>query len=92
NESDRTWTIARRHWQIVDAAGRMLAVDGDGVVGQTPTLGPGERFNYSSGTPLATPSGLMSGTYDLVGENGEEMVAVIPAFSLDSPYDTSLPS
>lgn len=92
NESDRTWTIARRHWRIVDAVGRMLAVDGEGVVGQTPTLGPGERFNYSSGTPLATPSGLMSGTYDLVGENGEEMVAVIPTFSLDSPYDTSLPS
>jgi ApaG protein len=92
NESDRTWTIARRHWRIVDMAGRMMAVDGDGVVGQTPTLAPGECFNYSSGTPLATPSGIMSGTYDLIGENGEEMVAVIPTFSLDSPYDTSRPS
>jgi ApaG protein len=92
NESDRTWTIARRHWRIVDMAGRMMAVDGDGVVGQTPTLAPGECFNYSSGTPLATPSGIMSGTYDLIDENGEEMVAVIPTFSLDSPYDTSRPS
>jgi ApaG protein len=70
----------------------MMAVDGEGVVGQTPTLAPGECFNYSSGTPLATPSGIMSGTYDLIGENGEEMVAVIPTFSLDSPYDTSRPS
>lgn len=92
NGSDRSWTIARRHWRIVDSAGRLQAVDGDGVVGQTPTLSPGERFSYSSGAPLATPSGMMSGTYDLVGENGEEMVAVIPAFSLDSPYDTSRPS
>jgi ApaG protein len=92
NESDRIWTIARRHWRIVDSAGRLQAVDGDGVIGQTPTLGPGERFSYSSGAPLATPSGVMSGTYDLVDENGEEMVAVIPAFSLDSPYDTSRPS
>lgn len=92
NESDRVWTIARRHWRIVDSAGRVQAVDGEGVVGQTPTLSPGERFSYTSGAPLATPSGLMSGTYDLVGENGEELVAVIPAFSLDSPYDTSRPS
>lgn len=92
NESPRIWTIARRHWRIVDAAGRLMAVDGDGVVGQTPTIGPGERFSYTSGTPLATPSGMMSGTYDLIGEHGEELVAVIPAFSLDSPYDTSRPS
>jgi ApaG protein len=92
NESERVWTIARRHWQIIDSAGRMQAVDGDGVIGQTPTLGPGERFTYMSGAPLATPSGIMSGTYDLVGEDGQEMVAIIPTFSLDSPYDTSLPS
>jgi ApaG protein len=92
NESPRIWTIARRHWRIVDAAGRLMAVDGDGVVGQTPTIGPGERFSYTSGTPRATPSGMMSGTYDLIGEHGEELVAVIPAFSLDSPYDTSRPS
>jgi ApaG protein len=92
NGSTQAWTIARRHWRIVDSAGRVQAVDGDGVIGQTPTLGPGERFSYTSGAPLATPSGLMSGTYDLVGENGEEMVAIIPAFSLDSPYDTSRPS
>lgn len=92
NDSDRIWTIARRHWQIVDSAGRVQAVDGDGVIGQTPTIGPGERFSYTSGAPLSTPSGLMSGTYDLIGENGEELVAVIPAFSLDSPYDTSRPS
>jgi ApaG protein len=92
NDSDRVWTIARRHWRIVDSAGRVQDVDGEGVVGQTPTLNPGERFNYTSGAPLATPSGMMSGTYDLVGEDGEEMVAAIPTFSLDSPFDTSRPS
>ena len=91
NESDRTWTIIRRHWRIVDALGRMQAVDGDGVIGQTPTLGPGERFSYTSGAPLHAPSGMMSGTYDLVDEEGGELVARIPAFSLDSPYDTSRP-
>ena len=68
------------------------AVDGEGVIGQTPTVGPGQRFSYTSGAPLATPSGMMTGTYDLVDEEGAEMVALIPAFSLDSPYDTSRPS
>lgn len=92
NESDRTWTIVRRHWRIVDAAGRRQDVDGDGVIGQTPTLGPGERFSYTSGAPLSAPSGMMSGTYDLVDEDGAQLVATIPVFSLDSPYDQSLPS
>ena len=92
NESDRTWTIVRRHWKIVDSAGRLQAVDGEGVIGQMPTVGPGQRFSYTSGAPLATPSGMMTGTYDLVDDEGEEMVARIPAFSLDSPYDTSRPS
>ena len=92
NESDRTWTIVRRHWRIVDSAGRRQDVDGDGVIGQTPTLGPGERFSYTSGAPLSAPSGMMSGTYDLVDEDGAQLVATIPVFSLDSPYDQSLPS
>ncbi len=92
NESDMTWTIIRRHWRIVDALGRVQAVDGEGVIGQTPTLGPGERFSYTSGAPLSAPSGMMSGTYDLLGDMGEELTARIPVFSLDSPYDTSRPS
>ena len=91
NESDRTWTIIRRHWEIVDAMGRLQEVDGEGVIGQTPTLGPGERFSYTSGAPLSAPSGMMRGTYDLVDDEGGELVARIPAFSLDSPYDQSRP-
>ena len=66
-------------------------VDGDGVIGQTPTLGPGERFSYTSGAPLSAPSGIMSGTYDLEGEDGRMLIATIPMFSLDSPYETALP-
>ena len=92
NESEQTWTIVRRHWRIVDAAGRMQAVDGEGVIGQTPTLEPGERFSYTSGAPLSAPSGIMSGTYDLESDDGRVLIATIPVFSLDSPYETSLPS
>ena len=47
NESEQTWTIVRRHWRIVDAEGRRQEVEGEGVIGQTPTLGPGERFSYT---------------------------------------------
>jgi ApaG protein len=48
-------------------------------------LKPGERYEYTSGVPLNTPSGLMSGSYQMVAENGERFDAEVPAFSLDSP-------
>ncbi len=92
NESSRTWTIVRRHWRIVDSAGRLQAVDGEGVIGQTPTLSPGERFTYTSGAPLTAPSGMMLGSYDMVDEDGLELVAMVPVFSLDSPYETVRPN
>ncbi|WP_084397907.1 Co2+/Mg2+ efflux protein ApaG [Henriciella aquimarina] len=92
NGSERTWTLTLRHWEIVDSQGRRQIVDGEGVVGQTPTLGPGEMFKYSSGAPLAAPSGMMGGSYTFVSETGEELAARIPTFSLDSPYERSKPS
>lgn len=87
NESDLTWTLTHRHWQIVDRMGREQYVDGPGVIGQTPRLEPGERFSYTSGCPLSAPSGVMAGRYDFVGDDGVTFSAQIPAFSLDSPYD-----
>ena len=88
----RFWTHTMRHWDIIDSHGRRQLVDGEGVVGQTPTLEPGKSFRYSSGAPLAAPSGMMGGMYTLVGEDGEEMHVRIPTFSLDSPYERSRPS
>ena len=58
---------------------------GAGVVGETPTLEPGESFEYTSGVPLPTPSGFMTGTYGMVTAAGEEFDIEIPAFSLDTP-------
>lgn len=92
NQSDRTWTLTHRHWRIIDSAGRTQSVDGEGVVGQTPTLQPGEDFSYSSGCPLSTPSGMMSGSYDFVDEEGKLLKAKIPTFSLDSPHEKQKPS
>jgi ApaG protein len=62
-------------------------VHGDGVVGERPVLDPGESFEYTSGTPLATPSGFMRGTYHMVlADTGEGFDVAIPTFSLDSPH------
>ncbi|QIG48935.1 Co2+/Mg2+ efflux protein ApaG [Nordella sp. HKS 07] len=78
-------TLRSRHWQITDDRGGHEEVKGDGVVGEQPTLAPGESFEYTSGVPLATPSGIMVGTYEMETSGGERFDVAIPAFSLDSP-------
>lgn len=87
NLSRETATLLTRHWIITDAAGFKQDVRGEGVVGEQPTLAPGESFQYTSGCPLATPSGMMVGSYGMVGEDGRAFTIDIPAFSLDSPHD-----
>jgi ApaG protein len=79
--------LLRRTWQITDARGRTQHVHGAGVVGEQPLLEPGESFEYTSGTPLDTPSGFMMGAYHMVvPSSGENFDVAIPAFSLDSPH------
>ncbi len=86
NLSDRPVTLIERHWRITDADGRQQEVRGPGVVGEQPTILPGESFRYASGCPLTTPSGLMVGEYRMVSEDGDSFDVAIPAFSLDSPH------
>lgn len=86
NKGGETVQLLTRHWHITNARGERYDVEGDGVVGETPLLEPGDHFEYTSGTPLATPSGLMHGTYTMENERGERFDVTIPAFSLDSPY------
>ena len=87
NEGSGTVQLLTRHWRITDGMGRVQEVKGAGVVGEQPTLAPGESYEYTSGTPLPTPSGIMLGTYGMRSEQGERFDIEIPAFSLDSPYD-----
>ena len=86
NLSDVTVQLKTRHWKITDGHGHVQEVRGPGVVGEQPVLKPGERFEYTSGVPLSTPTGLMAGTYQMVADNGGRFDAVVPAFSLDSPH------
>ncbi|MCG8543022.1 MAG: Co2+/Mg2+ efflux protein ApaG [Alphaproteobacteria bacterium] len=86
NVGDHKVQLRNRHWRITDAMGRVQEVRGPGVVGEQPVLNPGENFEYTSGTPLQTPSGIMVGTYQMEDANGEYFDVDIPAFSLDSPH------
>ena len=86
NMGQETVQLLSRHWKITDARGELHEVRGPGVIGEQPTLEPGDSFEYTSGTPLHTPSGIMLGTYQMQNERGENFDIEIPAFSLDSPY------
>lgn len=80
--------LLHRSWEITDARGHTIKVHGPGVIGEQPVIEPGEEFEYTSGTPLATPSGFMVGTYHMVAPaSGEAFDVAVPAFSLDSPHD-----
>jgi ApaG protein len=86
NLGAETVQLLGRYWKITDARGETHEVRGQGVIGEQPVLEPGDHFHYTSGTPLATPSGIMTGTYQMENERGERFDINIPAFSLDSPY------
>src|SRR5215471_13615421 len=88
NKGKETVQLRSRHWKITDGLGRRQEVRGPGVVGKTPVLRPGEMFEYTSGTPLSTPSGFMGGSYQMVSESGENFDIEIPTFSLDTPNDS----
>src|SRR5437764_5882341 len=86
NKGGETVQLRRRHWRITDAMGRVQEVRGAGVVGEQPVLEPGGSFEYTSGTPLPTPSGIMVGSYEMENETGERFDIAVPPFSLDSPH------
>jgi ApaG protein len=86
NTGNETVQLRTRHWIITDASGKRDEVRGEGVVGEQPVLAPGEHFKYTSGVPLSTTSGFMTGRYQMVSETtGERFEIDIPTFSLDSP-------
>ena len=85
NQGRETVQLLSRHWMITNARGDLTEVKGPGVVGEQPVLKPGESFEYTSGAPLDTPSGMMGGAYQMESESGEHFDIEIPTFSLDLP-------
>ena len=92
NQGHETVQLLSRHWMITNARGEFTEVKGPGVVGEQPVLNPGERFEYSSGAPLNTPSGMMGGAYEMETASGERFDIEIPTFSLDIPNQSALPN
>lgn len=87
NQGSETVQLISRTWRITDGSGVMSEIKGEGVVGEKPSITPGATYHYTSGTPLNTPSGMMEGTYHMKTNSGKHFDVVIPAFSLDSPYE-----
>jgi ApaG protein len=85
NQGGETVQLLSRHWMITNARGELTEVKGPGVVGEQPILKPGQRFEYTSGVPLDTPSGMMGGAYQMESDGGEHFDIEIPTFSLDRP-------
>jgi ApaG protein len=79
--------LISRHWIITDAVGKVVEVKGPGVVGNQPTLAPGQSFEYTSGCPLTTPFGSMHGTYQMIDQSGEQFDVQIAPFTLTEPYN-----
>ena len=88
NNQDTPLCLRRRFWQIIDASGHSQQVEGEGVLGEQPLLEPGKSYEYASGTMLSTPSGVMLGRYQMETQSGEHLKVEIPAFYLESPYNT----
>ena len=87
NVGTETVQLKSRFWKITDGMGEVQEVRGPGVVGEQPVLEPGDSFEYTSGTPLPTPSGIMQGQYFMENERGEKFAVDVPPFSLDSPHE-----
>ncbi len=87
NNSDATVQLKRRHWYIFDSNGKKSEVEGEGVIGETPILSPGEEFQYVSGCNLTTDIGRMFGTYQMERIfDGQTFFVKIPVFHLIAPF------
>lgn len=85
NRGDMSARLLTRHWVITDGEERVREVHGEGVVGEQPSIGPGQEFQYSSGAVLQTEVGSMQGSYQMLAEDGTCFDAPIPAFTLAVP-------
>ncbi|HAM70919.1 MAG TPA: ApaG domain [Verrucomicrobiales bacterium] len=85
NQSDQTLTIKGRKWVVAHDDGTTTVVEGDGVVGQTPCLDPGEKFSYNSQHCIETPRATAEGSYLGVTASGQRVVVRIPCFEMIVP-------
>jgi ApaG protein len=85
NEADTPVTIKGRKWVVTNNEGEVTAVEGDGVVGQFPTIEPGEKFSYNSFHLLNTSSAIAEGSYLAIDSIGRKVLTRIPRFKMVVP-------
>jgi ApaG protein len=85
NRSTTPVKLMTRHWVITDANGKVQEVQGDGVVGEQPSLRPGQAHRYTSGSVVETPVATMQGSYGMQADDGARFSAAIPVFRLAVP-------
>jgi ApaG protein len=85
NDSTVTVTIKGRKWIVRNAGGEVTALEGDGVVGEFPTIEPAEKFSYNSYHLLDTPTGVAEGSYLGLDADGRRVIVRIPRFQLTAP-------
>ncbi|MCR8668341.1 Co2+/Mg2+ efflux protein ApaG [Aestuariibaculum sp. M13] len=87
NQSKDVVQLNSRHWDIYDALNNVEIVTGEGVIGQTPIIQPGESHTYSSGCLLSSPFGAMKGFYNMLNFSTNSIFKVtIPTFKLSAPF------
>ncbi|MPT47221.1 MAG: Co2+/Mg2+ efflux protein ApaG [Sphingobium sp.] len=87
NEGDEPVQLLSRRWSITDGRGEIQHVEGEGVIGEQPVIHPGASYDYVSGCPLATPTGVMEGHYNMVAADGRMLRVAIPRFALVAPSE-----
>lgn len=88
NDGEHAVQLLTRHWVITDGRGMRHSVEGEGVVGEQPTIAAGASYDYVSSCPLATPSGAMQGHYRMADDAGDWFDVAIPKFALLAPLGT----
>jgi ApaG protein len=82
NEGETRARLLARHWIILDSEGRREDVRGPGVIGEYPSLAPGESYSYISYCPLKTSWGTMEGSYTFERDDGSRFQVRIGRFFL----------
>ncbi|MAV05115.1 MAG: Co2+/Mg2+ efflux protein ApaG [Flavobacteriaceae bacterium] len=86
NQSKSTVQLKSRHWRIFDSLSSDIIIDGEGVIGEKPSIKPGDSYEYSSGCLITSPVGAMRGFYNMIDiNNGKKFRAYIPTFKLTAP-------
>jgi ApaG protein len=85
NHGEASVQLLARSWTIIDGRGAIHEVKGEGVVGEMPVIAPGASYDYVSGCPLPTPTGRMTGSYQMVDDEGRSFEVAIPSFPLVGP-------